>query len=205
MKHKQWNILSNEIVFELAEKNMKYDEALLENLAPNQTIERFYIWKQPGITFSYKQECPLKMHHLDASKRITGGGIVFHSPGDIVFSITGWKNDPNYPVKMKEKLQKISSRVSLAIQNTGVRIDSESKLSSKDMDYCQTYPTPFEISINGQKVLGLTIRQFRLKWLIQGVIHTKPTHISLREFTQSQIKSNLDEKAILLNILNYSK
>ena len=38
---------------------------------------------------------PQDMIDFDYSSRLTGGGIVFHSPGDIVFSIIGWREDPS--------------------------------------------------------------------------------------------------------------
>lgn len=201
MKANEWITLIKNDTFESAHQNMAYDEMLLNSLEPYQRVERFYVWKNPGITLSYKQNCPAEMEHLDSSKRITGGGIVFHSPGDIVFSIISWQNDPKYPLKMKDKLHQIAHRVRSAIKKIALQIDNQPTSSAQNIAFCQTYPTPFEISIQGQKVLGLTIRQFKSKWLVQGVIHTKPTHSSLIKYTPTQISCDLDSRLIINDLI----
>ena len=62
--------------FSSAEENMKFDEKILEEIKENERVERFYIWKRPGITLQFKQQCPNNLH-IDHSVRLTGGGIVF--------------------------------------------------------------------------------------------------------------------------------
>ena len=89
MKDDIIELIQNSNAFDSAEKNMAFDEYLLNNLLPNQRSERFYIWQHPGITYSYKQQCPQDMTQFDHSSRLTGGGIVFHSHEDIVFSFIG--------------------------------------------------------------------------------------------------------------------
>ena len=161
--------------FSSAEENMKFDEKILDEIKENERVERFYIWKKPGITYSFKQQCPNNLKHIDHSVRLTGGGIVFHSPGDIVFSIASSSNDPEYPKKPTEKLIILSQRIVKAMESSGIQLDQTMSSTKKDLTYCQTYPTPFEIAINQIKVCGLTIRQFKSKWLIQGIIHTQQT------------------------------
>jgi lipoate-protein ligase A len=175
MTHSEWTTLYKSDAFEYANQNMTFDEDLLDSLEENKRMERIYVWKNPGITYSFKQSCPIHLMGLDHAIRLTGGGIVFHSPGDIVFSMASSTNDPKYPKKPTEKLMTVSQRIVAAMAAAGVQLDSSMPLTEKDLTYCQTYPTPFEIAINQTKICGLTIRQFKSKWLIQGIIHTQKT------------------------------
>ncbi len=204
MKEELWQLRKIDDSFISATKNMKFDEGLLHNLNLMERIERFYIWKNPGITYSYKQKCPVEMLSLDHSGRITGGGIVFHSPGDLVFSIASSNNDPIFPKKSKDKLLLISKRIQHAFQAANINLDHNKPLIEQDYNFCQSYPTPFEIIYKGNKICGLTIRQFKTNWLIQGVIHTKPTHeLFFPHVAKSnRIKSNLDTNQ-LLEILSH--
>ena len=197
MKQKEFEIIQISQGFNTAAKNMNYDNELLNRLMPDQRIERFYIWQLPGITYSYKQTCPDQLSKLDSSSRLTGGGIVFHTPGDIVFSLVGWNNDPQYGQKMKEKLTVLSDRITAALIDVGVKIDSTASNMSSDLNFCATYPTPFEVAVNNEKIMGLTIRQFKSKWLIQGIIHTKPTHSDFLSINKCLITSAVNEQALL--------
>ena len=199
MKEDLWKVKKSTQTFETAFENMSFDETKLNILEENIRFERYYIWKNPGITYSFKQECPENMKSLDHSIRLTGGGIVFHSPGDLVFSIASSNNDPHYPKKSKDKLTAISSRLLQAFKHVGIELDKDQYLGKLDYTYCQSYPTPFEISLNKKKICGLTIRQFKSKWLIQGSIHTKETHPEFFPFLDKseRIKSNLDTVSLL--------
>lgn len=185
--------------FDTAKENMAFDESLLESLNPNQRIERFYIWKTPGITYSYKQQCPNNMIDFDYSSRLTGGGIVFHSPGDIVFSIIGWREDAFFKGSLKTVLDKLSYRIKDALRIQKVPLDDILEPHEVNLKYCHQYPTPFEITVNNQKVVGLTIRQFKSKRLIQGIIHTKPSAKCFQPFFNISI--NIDHNQLLNSLL----
>ena len=169
MKDNKWYTTVDETCFESAQLNMVYDEKLINGLAKNTHIIREYRWKSPGVTYSYKQSCPSNLIHFDHAKRVTGGGIVFHSPGDIVFSISMWLNDPNFPGSLSEKLALIAEKIRLRL-NINDSIET-TETSTIDRDRCSMYPTPFEIIVNNKKILGLTIRRFKEKCLIQGIVH----------------------------------
>jgi lipoate-protein ligase A len=164
-----------------ASENMAWDAALLTHRAPNQRIQRWYVWPHPGITYSYKQPCPPSLVHHDHAQRITGGGIVFHSPGDIVFTYIGATNDPLFPRSPKAKLAHVSQLIRDVLAPYIPLDASPSQSSSPNRDYCHSYPTPFELSVDGHKLLGITLRQFKPNWIIQGIIHTGPPHPHLLE------------------------
>ena len=174
MKDSVWKIKKETQSFDRAKENMAWDEAMLNDCGSNERIERFYIWKQPGITYSFKQDCPTQMQALDHAIRVTGGGIVFHSLEMLYFQ--------SYPVlvilitqKNPKKLDDVSKRIAKAIESSGIALESSPVPIPKDMTYCQSYPTPFEIIYDGKKICGLTIRQYKDKWLIQGIIHAQKT------------------------------
>ena len=162
-----------------ARENMRWDAQHWRAIPPYHRMERCYIWPTPSLTYSYKQACPMEWQGVDHASRVTGGGIVFHSPNDIVFSIAGGVDDPDYPTKSKEKLAMVSNHITKALQDTGVRLDASSSASVHNPEFCASYNTPFEQSVDGKKVVGLTIRTSRHAWLIQGIIHTAPTHPAL--------------------------
>ena len=197
MEQKDFEIIKLDATFQTAFENMDYDKGLLDALKPSSRIERFYIWQNPGITYSYKQKCPENLTYIDHSDRLTGGGIVFHTPGDIVFSLVGWNNDPDYGQSMKGKLCVLSKRITSALKKSGINIDNQVSEVAKDLNFCSTYPTPFEIAVNNQKIVGLTIRQFKLKWLIQGIIHTKPTHSIFINSNNAPLTIQITEQALL--------
>jgi lipoate-protein ligase A len=168
--------------FDTAQQNMDFDEQLLTQQCGNERIERYYIWKKPGITTSFKQDCPDALRLMDHAKRLTGGGIVFHSPGDIVFSIISSKYDTEFPKKPSEKLNFVSKRIKTLLVQSDVTLDTMPSNGLKDINYCQYYPTPFELSVHGKKICGLTIRQYKTTWMIQGIIHASKSHKSFIPF-----------------------
>ena len=91
--------------FKTAQENMDYDETLLE-LKERRGICRLYQWQnQPSITLPYNRTLPTELIDIDHAHRPTGGGIVFHSPGDLLFTIIASMKDPIFPTTFKEKLQ----------------------------------------------------------------------------------------------------
>ena len=200
MVARKFNVIQLNTGFETAHRNMHYDEELLNQLQPEERIERFYIWQQPGITYSYKQTCPENMQHFDHSSRLTGGGIVFHSPGDIVFSIAEWRHDPEFTGGLKQRLAVISDHIKQALTKQNIQLDAIQATSEINHRYCHQYPTPFEITVNDQKIVGLTIRQFKTKRLIQGIIHTKPAASCFHPFFDLSIQ--IDHEQLLSHLLN---
>ena len=74
--------------FLTANENMAYDADLFARTEEHgNRFIRVYHWQQPGLTQSEKRDIPEDLLGYDYSYRLTGGGVVFHSPADIVFSI----------------------------------------------------------------------------------------------------------------------
>ena len=200
MKDNKWCTTVDETCFETAQQNMDYDEKLINGLPESSHILREYRWKSPGITYSYKQSCPSNLAHFDHAKRVTGGGIVFHSPGDIVFSISMWLNDPSFPGSLSKKLALIAEKIRTRL-NINESIET-TETSTIDRDRCSMYPTPFEIILDNKKILGLTIRRFKEKCLIQGVLHISNSDPLFKTFInpfENYQEVNITTKYILIN------
>ena len=176
MKDTMRMVMAHHHAYPTAQENMRWDADYWHTMPPHHRMERCYIWPIPSLTYSYKQACPVEWQGVDHAARVTGGGIVFHSPKDIVLSIAGGVDDPDYPTKSKEKLAMVSNYITMALQDVGVCLDASPSSSVHNPEFCATYNTPFEQSVDGKKIVGLTIRTSRHTWLIQGIIHTAATH-----------------------------
>lgn len=164
----------DETVFASAQENMDYDLTLIAQCEAVKCprIFRVYSWPNAGITLARRQAVPRQLTHIDTGFRPTGGGIVFHSPGDIVFSLTTLLDDPVYPKPLKEKIGFITLKISKALMGVGIETQVQShQASEENLDFCKTYFSPHELYHNGQKICGLTFKRYKQKGLLQGVLH----------------------------------
>ncbi|RAP34466.1 hypothetical protein DID80_07265 [Candidatus Marinamargulisbacteria bacterium SCGC AAA071-K20] len=160
-------------------ENMQFDDMLLEKVKQDSSKRyfRFYTWKNPGITYSYNKTIPDDLLSIDKSKRVTGGGVVFHSPGDIVFSITARLDDPYFPKRFKDKICFVSKKLSSIIQDAaGINLGQSEEESENNILFCNSYPNPYEKYYKSQKVLAFAQRRLRDTFIVQGLIHTQSTH-----------------------------
>jgi lipoate-protein ligase A len=169
------DILTTDQHFDTAEENMRFDESLLERLIAKEytSFYRFYEWQHPGLTFTHSKSLPEALHHLDHAKRATGGGIVFHSPGDIVFSIGIQVNDPAFPKSYKDTLCEMTKRLTSITESGGLETSPSKKTGERNLMFCNSYYNPYEREIDGEKTMAIAMRKFRDVILFQGVIHLK--------------------------------
>ncbi|MFT5171261.1 MAG: lipoate-protein ligase A, partial [Candidatus Marinamargulisbacteria bacterium] len=157
--------------FGSAAENMAFDEALLDSRALFDRVIRAYIWQRPGVTYSYNKPAPDPIAELDRSSRPTGGGLVFHSPGDIVFSIVVPVDDLVIDGPLKEKMVRLSMASRLALGQVGISVDG--KVVAKrapNITFCNAYPNPFELYVGGEKVVAMTLRRIKTRVLVQGIV-----------------------------------
>ncbi len=163
-----------EVAFGQACHNMSFDEDLLNKGEP---VLRVYPWGQPGVTYAYRQALFSDLGQLDHAKRITGGGIVFHCPDDLVFSIV-------LPVevlalfgkgRLSDFLFQLKSIIGEAVAGTGVLLESQAKPSYRTTDFCIGYESPYEWCRGHQKVMGIAVRRKKIHVLVQGILYLQPT------------------------------
>lgn len=119
--------------------NMALDEALMR-LSPLPTL-RLYSWSPPAVTIGYFQkieeevdldEC--RRHGVDFTRRITGGGAVFHEH-ELTYSFV----TKDYPLNVLASYKQICAPLIHALKNLG--LDAE-------------FVPLNDIVVNGKKVSG---------------------------------------------------
>ena len=155
--------------FVLAKDNMDYDAALFKKQEP---FVRLYTWQSPGLTYAYRQTLPHDLQTIDNSVRITGGGIVFHCPGDLVFSIALMLDG-----SFKACLQRIQAAVLKPLLLCQPHIQ-DTHASSGDINraYCAGYHSPYELSVDHHKVFGIAAKKNKRHICVQGILHVTPSN-----------------------------
>ena len=158
-------------------EQMAMDETLCET-RPAPHILRFYNWKEPGITFGYSQRRKAVAQTVAAagcqipaaSRRPTGGGIVFHET-DLTFSFIF--HCPGVYFEPGKTYDRLHSAINAEYARLGLGFDL---LSEKTKDYavndpvmdCFSKPVNMDILYNGKKVLGGALRKFGDHMLYQA-------------------------------------
>ena len=170
--------------FATAAQNMRFDEHLLETFLKNSRdpVFRFYEWQNRGLTYSEKRIPDSALLSIDHSPRVTGGGVVFHGPGDIVFSIIMGTKDPRFPKHLKGKMVWVSDYVRTLFENVGVSLTMGStNTMAQDIMFCNSYYNPYELYFGQEKVCGIALRKYRDAVVFQGVIHLTSSFVHFPE------------------------
>jgi len=194
---------------------MAYDAQLLNHSQQQQTpFFRFYCWQHPGLTQSNKKPLPVNLHHIDHAQRLTGGGLVFHCPGDIVFSHAAPIHTHLLPKSVKQRCQWFTTLIQNSLKQEQITTTLAPNLAKADqnINFCAAYNNPYELTINQSKIMGLALKKTRDWIFIQGVIHTQPTNhwfsqipsTYQRYFTQG-IPSNPSANTLINHLKNAIK
>ena len=163
--------LIDHTVFPTAKENMIYDEHLLKRLS-ELPIFRVYLWPKIAITCPHNKQLPSQLSHYDHAPRVTGGGIVFHSPQDIVFSAAASLKEKSLPKKFKDKINYFSSKISESLQSIDIDTTRQTQANGdSNRLFCLGYPNPYELYYKTNKIVGLSLRRYRHLFLLQGVLH----------------------------------
>jgi lipoate-protein ligase A len=193
--------------FPHAEENMRYDDTLLQSLQLGQrdSFFRAYEWQVPSITHSYNKPLAEDLVSIDHASRATGGGIVFHSPGDITFSLGAYHHHPDLPQRFKDKIEWVSHHMTQALEHCGVHTTASIHPEGEQtIQFCNGYHNPYERMVNGQKCVAIAMRRFRDVFMMQGVIHmtnNKDFFILDAAYTPyltEGLKGQLEAKALML-------
>ncbi len=194
-------------VFKTAVDNMAYDEKLLKQLLqPDFSathVLRTYLWPDiPGITYPGRIEPPSGLQHYDHSSRITGGGIVFHCPGDILFTYAAQYSKPIKPV-----LELFKTLIKNNLNHHGINVsEADSPPGKTHLDFCATYHSPYELYVHHHKILGLAVRRFKNTFIIQGILHNQPTAAFFQNLTpdfHTYFTEGLGESALSVSMLQF--
>ena len=164
-----------------------------------------YEWTHPAISYGYTQSIPqdLNTSSLDSGRRATGGGIVFHNPGDLIFACAAPLSDPLFPKRLKHKMSTIRDLFIDVFLQFDIMLHSRENtdLDSQNTMFCSTYSNPYELFYNNQKILALTLRRFKSTLLIQGIIHLNNNYDNFDGFEHYQpfFSKGLSNKTINFN------
>ncbi len=164
------------IALPTAQENMDHDAATAGQASP-PTI-RIYTWPAAGITYPERRPGPALTWNIDTGHRPTGGGILFHSPGSIVFSIVAPMDDVALPRPLKSKLATVGQWIREGLNSAGYPTspDTECPQYLQNRLFCTSYHNPYELRFNGEKVAAMALRKSRSSILIQGIIHVVSNH-----------------------------
>lgn len=208
-------------VFQTAQENMDMDLQLLEECCRlasqnegtpfnhSPSYFRSYLWPTPGITFPKGRDLPHDFKPFDIGYRLTGGGLVFHSPNDLVFSFIGPLTQSPLPMGFKSKILWFSELFQHTLSSLGIVSDMGSPSQEKNILYCLHYPNPYELLVNGHKVVAFAFRRYQRFFIMQGIIHIQngfdffPDSIGLSAGLNGKIKTVLVQEALHKTIQLY--
>ena len=161
--------------------NMAIDESLLRAQFnnPNPTL-RFYDWESPAYSFGYFQDIASEVdvdlcysEGIELVKRMTGGGTVIHG-WDLTYTLILPRG--NNELGISEIYQFIGKYLKLAFSK--LRIPTE--INSPKINSPKTVPTAQnncliniaenDVTCDGNKVAGVSVRRNRNGFLFQGYI-----------------------------------
>lgn len=168
--------------FDTAAENMNYDSALFSRQVEGLCI-RAYLWPKRGITYPRHREIPSDFLSLDHSVRPTGGGIVFHNPGDLLMTFCFPQPCHLLGDSLKAQLFFVQGLIRSAFASFGIVLSPGQDVSDRNIQFCLSYPSPFELYHENHKVMGIAVRRFQRKVMIQCVIHTQSHFDFFLEYT----------------------
>ncbi len=143
-----------------AKENMAIDKVLIDNFTKgDMPIFRLYTWEKSftlGVSQKIEEYLSLKEKYEDNySKRITGGGVLFHGH-DLSYSLL-LPDDDFKNLSVKQSYEKICQFLLYFYKNLGLNVcfakDDENILLSKS-PYCQVGFEAYDILVNGKKIGG---------------------------------------------------
>ena len=179
--------------FSGAQQMMDDDRKMAETLPEGERHFCLYEWGDRGVTYGFKQDLPGDLGEgsalcIDGGRRATGGGIVFHNPGDLVIACAAPLHDGNFPNPLHQKMATIRDLFQRTFQV--LNIDLNPRPCSKDdsdpnwKQFCASYPNPYELFYQDSKILALTLRRFKTSILIQGILHLHDNHRTFNDVAQ---------------------
>jgi lipoate-protein ligase A len=158
--------------FPTAAQNMTFDgELLTKTLHDKETRIRLYCWESPGITYPRQRPIAPEWETFDHGERPSGGGLVFHMPGDVVWAIA---TPITKGSTLSSYIEHAITWIERALLPCNIELHSHPQSRPADIRYCNTYESPFERYLGTEKVLGIALRRHRSAVLLQGVIHLTP-------------------------------
>ena len=189
-----------------AAMNMAIDESLMRAQfnEPNPTL-RFYDWKSPAYSFGYFQDIASEVdvglcftEGIELVKRMTGGGTVIHG-WDLTYALILPRG--NNELRISEIYRSIGSHLKLALSKLRIPTDINlTKTDASSQNNCLINIAENDVTCDGNKVAGVSVRRNRNGFLFQGYISLDiPPEIMLRNASKDPLVQEqlLDESSAI--------
>ena len=183
MTYNEWKLL--DISYDTVYRNLALEEALITTQQPDAPV-RIRIWSNPpSVVVGRFQDVRLEAdttlcerENIAIARRFTGGGTVYHDPGNLNFTLVSW-----------EPAVDLST-----IQHRNISILKE---MLRRMDLDSTITNPNSLSVAGRKVSGasVAVKHNLVLWHASLLISTDPLTItqllspSRQQFSTNRVRS----------------
>jgi len=180
---------------------MEYDLYLFNNFEQGAipSTLRIYGWDGPCISLGYTQDqekelniANCKKYGIEIVKRPTGGGIVFHNEHEVTYSFICGNDENKLPEGLIESYKFISNLVIKALRKFGVNAELSDTRHNEQARLCFSFPASYEITLEGNKIVGSAQKRDKKALLQQGSIFIRNTDLKPADF----IKNCIDFKSI---------
>ena len=157
--------------------NMAVDEAILEFVAKKVKLPtlRLYAWNPYCLSLGHAQPIAdvdvqaLKAYGWGLVRRPTGGKAILHAD-ELTYSIIAPLDEPRVKGTILESYQRLSGALLTALKIIGIQADSKPKeLTNRKLPLnpiCFEFPSDYEITSNGKKIIG-SAQARRLQGVLQ--------------------------------------
>jgi lipoate-protein ligase A len=145
--------------------NMAVDEAILESTVNRASLPtlRLYGWQPFALSLGRTQKfnevdvSALALREWDVVRRPTGGKAILHAD-ELTYSVCASQDDPHVSGSVLKSYRMLSQGLLKGLELAGVAADSQPK-AEKDLDrltnpVCFQYPSDYEITFGGKKLIG---------------------------------------------------
>jgi lipoate-protein ligase A len=139
---------------------------------------RIYSWDKPCITIGWRQKLAdiPNPEDLEIAKRPTGGGIVYHQPGEVTYCLVVPLSHPNLPKGILPSCNYLAEGILNALSRSGVKAQIAGGKPASKSELCFAQPEAYEIVYEGKKIVGNAQRRGKKALLQQGTLNIRTPH-----------------------------
>jgi lipoate-protein ligase A len=177
-KMKGWDLIIDDTPLD-GSWNMAVDEYLFQSLTEEQqTIVRFYAWKNPTVSLGYSQKVLeiadvefCKKNGIDIVRRMTGGKLVLHHK-EVTYSLASSDTEV-FTATLADSYRIISEALMKGLEMMGLM---PALASPAPQEYvrgnlpCFSYPSRNEVEVGGKKIIGSAQKRVGTKFIQHGSI-----------------------------------
>lgn len=164
-------------------ENMALDERLLEDMAlrGGLPVLRFYTWDPPAVSLGRFQpeetavnSTACRERGIEVVRRVTGGRAVLHFR-ELTYSIVSPVESALFPNDVIGSYKVIAEGLLSGLRLLGVPAEMACRSCAAvrpdgDQPACFTTPSPYELLVNGKKIIGSAQRRLPNAFLQHGSI-----------------------------------